>query len=83
MARSKWRNHTIGTCSIAKNQYEQDSFFGIAQCERTLEAHSHLASRSAFSKIMEAMVTKCKRNEWVLYPYPHQCQCSNRHSVKV
>ena len=83
MGRSEWSTHTTGTCIIAKNQYEQDSFIGIAQCERTLKAHSHLASRCAFSKIMEVMVTKRKRKEWVLYPFPHQCQCSNRYSVKV
>ena len=36
-----------------------------------VKAHSHLAmSAFAFSKIMEAMVTKCKRNDWVLYPFP-------------
>ena len=37
----------------------------------TLKAHSHLASMSAFafSKIIEAMVTKHKRRKWVLYPF--------------
>ena len=63
-----------GVSSESTSRWRKTIFLSIFIWEWKLywvKAHSHLASTSAFSflKIIQAMATKRKCKEWVLYPF--------------